>query len=335
MQSLSDIDLRLLKVFVSVVECGGFAAAQSELGLSHSTVSNHMAALETRLGYALCKRGRGGFEMTARGIEIYESAKDLFQHLTNFSARASNLKERLSGELMIGSLDATVTDPESPLRRAIRSFNSRKNEVHIVLGCFEPGELERRTLQGRIHVAVGTFQKRIDALVYANLYQERQLLYCAADHPLAACAETADDDDLRESGVCIRGYWGHRHVFDLGTERYSATCFDMESQLTLILSGGYIGFLPAHFARAWVASGQLVAIRPERYTFFCKFQLVYRREALMNHLVKTFIDEVTSAANDDQSAAKPLVRSPVLDSRSPEEREPAASALRVGGKSGR
>lgn len=55
----------------------------------------------------------------------------------------------------------------------------------------------------------------------------------------------------------------------------------------------------------------------------------------MNHLVKTFIDEVTSAANDDQSAAKPLVRSPVLDSRSPEEREPAASALRVGGKSGR
>lgn len=317
MHSLSDIDLRLLRVFVSVVECGGFSAAQSELGLSQSTVSNHMAALETRLGYPLCRRGRGGFELTPRGIEIYESAKDLFQHLSNFSTRARNLKERLSGELMIGSLDATVTDPESPLGRAIRSFNSRKNEVHIVLGCFEPGELERRALQGRIHVAVGTFQKKIDGLVYENLYQERQLLYCSADHPLASRAQTAEDDDLRESGVCIRGYWGHRHVFDLGTERYSATCFDMESQLTLILSGGYIGFLPSHFAKSWVADGQLVPIRPERYSFFCKFQLVYRRETLMNLLVKTFIDEVTNAAAEYQMVTKPLIRSPVLDSRMP------------------
>lgn len=305
MQAISDIDLRLLRIFITVVDCGGFSAAQNELGLSQSTVSNHMAALETRLGYALCKRGRSGFELTPRGTEIYESAKDLFQHLTNFSTRVHNLKERLSGELSIGSLDATVTDPQSPLRRAIKSFNQRKNDVHILLGCYEPGELERRVLQGRIHLAIGTVQKRVEGLAYMNLYKERQVLYCAADHPLASRAAEVSETDLNEFGRCIRGYWGHRHVFDFGGEKFSATCFDMESQLNLILSAGYVGFLPSHFAATWEASGQLVAIAPNKYTFFCKFMLAFKRETLMNHIVKAFVDELMRHAGEMDTEGRP------------------------------
>ena len=64
---LHDIDLQLLRLFVSVVECGGFSAAQGELGLSQSSISQQMARLETRLGYRLCSRGKGGFQRHAQG----------------------------------------------------------------------------------------------------------------------------------------------------------------------------------------------------------------------------------------------------------------------------
>ena len=47
---LSDMDLRLLKVFKSVVDCGGMAAAELELNIGTSTVSRHVKDLETRLG---------------------------------------------------------------------------------------------------------------------------------------------------------------------------------------------------------------------------------------------------------------------------------------------
>ena len=57
---LSDMDLRLLRVFKSVVECGGMAAAELELNIGISTVSRHIKDLETRLGLSLCRRGRAG-----------------------------------------------------------------------------------------------------------------------------------------------------------------------------------------------------------------------------------------------------------------------------------
>ena len=64
---LHDLDLHHLRLFVSVVEAGGFSAAQGALGLSQPTISQHMARLETRLGYRLCSRGKAGFRLTAKG----------------------------------------------------------------------------------------------------------------------------------------------------------------------------------------------------------------------------------------------------------------------------
>jgi DNA-binding transcriptional LysR family regulator len=53
---ISDMDLRLLRVFRTVVDCGGMAAAELELNIGASTVSRHIKDLETRLGLRLCSR---------------------------------------------------------------------------------------------------------------------------------------------------------------------------------------------------------------------------------------------------------------------------------------
>ena len=46
---VADYEIRLLKVFKAVVECGGFAAAETELNIGRSTISTHVANLEQRL----------------------------------------------------------------------------------------------------------------------------------------------------------------------------------------------------------------------------------------------------------------------------------------------
>ncbi len=55
---LDGSDIRLLRLFMTIVEAGGFAAAQGELNLSLSTISAHVTALETRLGVG--SAGAGG-----------------------------------------------------------------------------------------------------------------------------------------------------------------------------------------------------------------------------------------------------------------------------------
>jgi DNA-binding transcriptional LysR family regulator len=46
---LGDMDLRLLRVFKAVVDCGGMAAAELELNIGVSTISRHVKDLEVRL----------------------------------------------------------------------------------------------------------------------------------------------------------------------------------------------------------------------------------------------------------------------------------------------
>ena len=68
---LMDYDLRLLRIFKTTVECGGFSSAVTELGISRSTISVHMSNLEARMKLKLCVRGRSGFALTEAGQAVY------------------------------------------------------------------------------------------------------------------------------------------------------------------------------------------------------------------------------------------------------------------------
>ncbi|MEJ2743372.1 MAG: LysR family transcriptional regulator [Gammaproteobacteria bacterium] len=82
---VSEYDLRLLRVFRVVVECGGFSAAEQALNISRSTISVHISNLEKRMNVRLARRGRGGFALTEKGKTIYEGALKLFESLNEFA----------------------------------------------------------------------------------------------------------------------------------------------------------------------------------------------------------------------------------------------------------
>ncbi|WP_150638903.1 LysR family transcriptional regulator, partial [Pseudomonas fluorescens] len=103
---LHDLDLHLLRLFVSVVECGGFSAAQGELGLSQSSISQQMAKLETRLGYRLCSRGKGGFKVTPKGERLLTATRGLFESIEAFRHQSNGVAGRLIGEVRLGLSEA-------------------------------------------------------------------------------------------------------------------------------------------------------------------------------------------------------------------------------------
>ena len=58
---VSDFDIRLLRIFRSVVECGGFSAAETVLGIGRSAISQQMSDLEQRLGLRFVSVAGPGF----------------------------------------------------------------------------------------------------------------------------------------------------------------------------------------------------------------------------------------------------------------------------------
>jgi len=94
---VSEYDLRLLRIFKVVVECGGFAKAEPVLNITRSTISVHISNLESRMKFKLAKRGRGGFALTEQGKVVYEASLKLFDTLNGFSVLISSLDVEVSG----------------------------------------------------------------------------------------------------------------------------------------------------------------------------------------------------------------------------------------------
>ena len=181
---LHDLDLQLLRLFVSVVECGGFSAAQGELGLSQSSISQQMAKLETRLGYRLCSRGKGGFKVTPKGEQLLSATRGLFQSIEAFRHQSNGVAGRLIGEVRLGLSEALDQSVLQRVAEAIRRFRERDESVRIELISAMPGEMERLLLQQRLDLAIGYFSQVQSAFDYRQLFIETQHLYCAPGHPL-------------------------------------------------------------------------------------------------------------------------------------------------------
>src|SRR6478735_8440400 len=130
---LSDIDVRLLRHFATVVEAGGFSLAAARLNVSESTISQQMSDLEARLGMRLCERGRGGFRLTRNGDEVYKATVELLEDMTRFRDRLAVLGSELSGTLNLGVADAIITMADSHIIETIRAYGDKCPDIAINL----------------------------------------------------------------------------------------------------------------------------------------------------------------------------------------------------------
>ena len=311
MYRLSDTDIRLLHVFKAVVECRGFSNAQAVLNVGQPTISSHISQLEQRLGFRLCDRGRTGFRLTRKGESVYEEALALFKAHEHFQNITLELKGKLSGFLKLGLIDSTVTDPNSPIIRAIELLNNKANEIAVRLSILTPSNLEKAILDGDIDIALGTFDRQVPGLVYKPVYDEHNTLYCASSHPIASLE---DRDEIRravlDSRKVTRSYLEGEDLFPLGSDHSvnHASVEFLEAAAILLLGGGHIGFLPNHYARMWEERGQLLPILREDYVYSSEFYIVTRNNPRSSVIVGTFLEDLDIAIEEikaTQNAAAP------------------------------
>jgi DNA-binding transcriptional LysR family regulator len=290
---LDTVDLRLLRVFATVVETRGFTPAQTVLNVSASTISNQITALETRLGVKLCQRGRAGFKLTEDGALIFSEAQKLFSAIDSFDLRARSLRARIRSSLIIGLVDNTISDPNARIADLLRQFSTSARDVHLSLEIKSPNELLRDLLDGRIHVVIGSFPKILLGPTYQKLHEELHFFYCGDKNPLFSLNPAQVTVELiSQQRVISRGYWGARDIKQFLSDRGGATVNSMEAGAQLILSGEYVGYLPAHYAQAWVKTGQMKALLPNDLTYAAPFELAFTSVAEKLKPAKLFIEQV-------------------------------------------
>ena len=95
--------LNQLPLFIAIVECGNFSQAAQKLGVSVSTISRQLTALENRLGLKLVIRSTRKIVLTEHGQAYYTALKDVFQHLQYAENQLTQARDEPAGRLHISA----------------------------------------------------------------------------------------------------------------------------------------------------------------------------------------------------------------------------------------
>jgi DNA-binding transcriptional LysR family regulator len=296
LNNLSDLDLRLIRIFHAVVDAGGLTPAQSTLNIGQSTISTQLAVLETRLGFRLCDRGRAGFRLTAKGERFALLSRKLMSNFDDFTAEVRNMDHQLVGTLNIGMLGQTSIHQSALVGNAIARFRQRHEAVRFAVTIRTPRELEEKLLADEVQVAVGYFGHRVVQLEYTALFMERQVAYCGASHPLFEQADEATFKLVSECEWAWRSYPLPEAQNAFKPHKVTAIADNMEAVAVLILSGHHLGFLPENFAAPYVDRGLIAPLCAPMLKYDVTFHMVTRN--------KRYHSEITRAIVEDFKASK-------------------------------
>ncbi|HTD05711.1 LysR family transcriptional regulator [Undibacterium sp.] len=93
--------LEALNVFCRVVEFGGFSKAADKLGVSTSSVTNHIAGLEKHFNAKLLNRTTRSMSLTDEGRQCYEHALQLLSDMSELEGSLMQSNRKPGGSLRV------------------------------------------------------------------------------------------------------------------------------------------------------------------------------------------------------------------------------------------
>ena len=300
---ISDIELKQLRVFKAVVDCGGFAAAETTLNISRPNISNHIANLETRINLVLCKRGRAGFSLTEEGAVVYQQTKKLLESFEDLRNTINNLSQTPSGQLKVALSDTLSLDSRCRVPQIINQFCLKAPSVELSTFVESMNDIERKVLNDEMDIGFIPYHRHLEGLAYSHLFTDYNYLYCGRSHPLYKIK----DEDLTESMIndaraVHAGLKPHEEVYkNLSKMSLSGTSYNYESRIAMVLSGHYICFLPEAVAEQHITSGDLRALRKDIRNFPLGVAVICKKAVNKNRAKELFLKAISDVFNDTES----------------------------------
>lgn len=288
---IGDYEIKQLKIFKTVADCGGFSAAETELNISRSTISIHISNLESRLNLTLCRRGRAGFALTEEGSVVYDATIKLLGELEDFRNTINHLDTQLSGNLTVLFSDTISLDNRARIPDVFRKFSKLASEVYLTSEVARMTEIERLVMSEEADIGFIPYHRSLDGLEYQHIYSDHCYLYCSHDNPLFELSEEELSDEIIDGfPVVYAGMKTQENINGhLANMNLKATAYNYESRLALLLSSKFIGFLPENYAQPYVDAGELKTIAPDRRFYTLEIMAITKKTSTVNKVRSLFI----------------------------------------------
>jgi len=307
-------DIRLIEIFVRVVESGSFVGAARSLLIDPAGVSRAIKSLEERLGTLLFARSTRALKLTSEGRRLYRDGARMLRTVDE-TIQKFRADTALQGQLKVGMGPALS---RRMLLRAIPSFQARYPEVRLILlGINNPGEVADEgidlLIRPRSTRQRGTEHRLQQGVVVRKLI-DSPILICASPRYLKRAGVPRVPADLA-THACLALLTMERDVqdewqFAKGDRRErikfapSLTAYGEELREAALAACGIVRLLECHVEDE-LRSGALVKLLPD---WECLGALpivaIYRKQRPTLSRVNAFVRHLADALRGSHASGQ-------------------------------
>lgn len=292
------MEFKQLQSFAAVVEYESFTKAAEHLYISQPTISTHIRMLEEEFHSSLIIRTTKSLEVTPRGRELYEYARQVLTGRDNLLRRFTKENQNI---LQIG----TSTIPSAYiLPEILPDYRKQYPEVQLHIHQTHSQGVLEGLRNDTFEVGMVGMKEQEESFVFLPFYQDTMVLITPASDfyfqlqgqkelPLPELLKLPFL--LREQGSgskkCVETYFNRLGIREEELH-VTARLNDQETIKNLVAGGLGISIISEKAARGWVEEGKLLAFPLPEYRVTRNLYLAYRKEFVLKETAWSFIEFV-------------------------------------------
>jgi LysR family nitrogen assimilation transcriptional regulator len=314
------MDIRHLRYFVGIAECGSLMKASERLNVAQPTLSVHVANLEVELGVKLMERTNRGIELTVEGEALYQRATSLLRQYQDMVGSLKDMRKRPSGRVSVGMPSSLAPHIAAALYRKV---SERLPDVTLYLAEASTAIVYEWLQADRLDFAI-LFNLPGDANLVSTPLQVEE--FCLVSRPdRTNGADTIPFEHLFDRPLvvsCQSTTW-RKALDDVALRLGRALHAPVETESAaaikaIVLAGEASGLLPLSYVAAEVEQGTLKAQRivdPEMRGLLAITHLPTLELNVARRAVRDLVIETVEESRAERDAAASLANvTPILKS---------------------
>lgn len=291
-----NINVNVLRIFHSVVECGGFSAAAKSLELPVTNVSRRIIQLEEELNVSLFKRTTRVVVPTAAGEVFYQRTKLICSNLDSAIEELNGSRNALEGKLRIQLLPAAI-----PLLPYLNEFQTIYPNISLDLvvesqniGLIEHG----------IDLAIKIGNQHDSNLKCRKLLTMESVIVASPDylksHTFPHSIQDIQDHNclrFRDSDNHVESIWDRNsQQGKIAQGNFISNDISLIHQATILGQG--VALLPLIICKKDIEQGKLIRLLEKEHTFDTDIWLVYPNHQYQSSALKLLIEFLVTSAQE-------------------------------------
>jgi len=298
--------LTSLTAFVRVVDSGGFSAAGRKLNMSTTMVSNHIQALEDRLGVRLLNRTTRKVSLTEVGRAYYDRCIHILADLEAADDVAGALQSTPRGTLRIYTATHIVQYVAPVVAEFLKQYAGVKVDLTI-------GERMVDMIDEGFDIAIRLTPPPDSSLIVRSLATWRHVLCCSPgyleSHPAPIkLSDLAGHNCVRHALYPFGDEWhftDRKNVPAAVRVSGNLTTNSGETLRQVVLQGVGIGMAAGFLVAEDLEAGRLVRLLPEYRPVEMAMNTVYPHRHHLSAKVRSFIDLLAQHSAEHQKLIDP------------------------------